>query len=99
MLSLLCNFSPLQVITHKSIKESYRTFPCAEILFQHDDARNRDFRCNIELTADDTTIQICAITSIKEVNVTEKQIIAAGQQLFKNTSHKLYLDLGLFFFI
>ncbi|XP_067041653.1 uncharacterized protein [Acropora muricata] len=55
-----------QVITHKSIRESYRTFPCAEILFQHDDARNRDFRCNIELTADDTTIQIYAITSIKE---------------------------------
>lgn len=55
-----------QVITHKSIKESYRTFPCAEILFQHDDARNRDFRCNIELTADDATIQIYAITSIKE---------------------------------
>lgn len=86
MLSLFCSISLFQVIPHKSIKESYRTFPCAEILFEHDNGQNRDFRCNIELTADDATIQICAITSIKEVNITEKWICATGQ-LFKNTSH------------
>ena len=65
-------FSPLQVIPHKSIKESYVTFPCAEILFEHDNGQNREFRCMIEVTSDDTTMQICAITSIKEVNITEK---------------------------
>ena len=97
MLSLFCYFSPSQVIPHKSIKESYRTFPCAEILFEHDNGRNRDFRCNIELTADDTTIQICAVASIKEVNITEKWICATGQ-LFKNTSQQ-DVDLGLLFLI
>ncbi|XP_067041652.1 uncharacterized protein [Acropora muricata] len=55
-----------QVIPHKSIKESYRTFPCAEILFEHDNGRNRDFRCIIEVTADDTTIQILAVGKMKE---------------------------------
>lgn len=55
-----------QVISHKSLKESYRSMPCAEILFEHDNGRNRDFRCTLELTADDTTIQIRAVASIKE---------------------------------
>ncbi|XP_015776945.1 PREDICTED: uncharacterized protein LOC107354960 isoform X3 [Acropora digitifera] len=69
-----------EVIPHKSIKESYRTFPCAEILFEHDDARNRDFRCNIELTADDTTIQICAVASIKEDPFLKYKESRTGQQ-------------------
>ncbi|XP_074621458.1 netrin receptor UNC5B-a-like isoform X3 [Acropora palmata] len=77
-----------QVITHKSIKESYRTFPCAEILFQHDDARNRDFRCNIELTADDTTIQIYAVTSIKEDPFLRYMESHTGQQ------HKMVTGRG-----
>ena len=72
MLSLSCYFSPLQVIPHKSIKESYWTFPCAEILFEYDNGQNRVFRCIIEVTAGDTTIQICAVTAIEEVNITEK---------------------------
>ena len=59
----------LKVISHKSLKESYRSMPCAEILFEHDNGRNRDFRCTLELTADDTTIQIRAVASIKEVRV------------------------------
>ncbi|XP_068718145.1 uncharacterized protein [Montipora capricornis] len=55
-----------RVISHKSLKESYRSMPCAEILFEHDNGRNRDFRCTLELTAADTTIQVRAVASIKE---------------------------------
>ena len=60
-----------QVITHKSLKESYKTIPRSEILFKHDNGRNRDFHCTLELTADNTTTtKLSAVASIKDVSFT-----------------------------
>jgi len=59
-----------QVITHKSLKESYQTIPRAEVLFKHDNGQNRDFICIFELSADNKSTTICAVASIKEVCVT-----------------------------
>ena len=59
-----------QVITHKTLKESYKTIPRSEILFGHDDGRNRDFHCTLELTADNTTTKLSAVASIKDVSFT-----------------------------
>lgn len=53
------------------MKESYQTIPRSEILFKHDDDRNRDFFCTFELTADNATTKISAVASIKEVSFTE----------------------------
>ena len=58
-----------QSITQKSLKESYQTIPKAEILFKHDNGRNRDFLCVFELTNEESTTNICAVASIKEVGV------------------------------
>ncbi|KAJ7327381.1 hypothetical protein OS493_027071 [Desmophyllum pertusum] len=55
-----------EFITHKSLKESYQNIPRAEILFKHDNGRNRDFLCIFELSAENTTTTICAVASIKE---------------------------------
>ena len=57
----------LQVISHKSVKESYQIIPTAEVLFKHDNGRNRDFLCIFEVSAENTTTTICAVASIKEV--------------------------------
>ena len=58
-----------QSITQKSLKESYQTIPKAEILFKHDNGRNRDFLCVFELTNEESTTTICAVASINEVGV------------------------------
>ncbi|XP_022799466.1 uncharacterized protein LOC111337439 [Stylophora pistillata] len=56
-----------ECITQKRLKESYQMIPRAEILFKHDNGRNRDFLCIFELTAgESTTTTICAVASIKE---------------------------------
>ena len=68
---LVMLFVSVQVISHKSLKESYQTIPRSEILFEHDNGRNRDFLCTFELTADNTTTKITAVASIKEVRFTE----------------------------
>ena len=62
-------FLLLQVISHKSLRQSYQTFPCAEIIFAHDNDQNGQFRCTFELTAGDATSQICVRTSIDEVKI------------------------------
>lgn len=54
------------VISHKSLRQSFQTFPCAEIIFAHDNGQNGQFRCTFELTAGDATSQICVRTSIDE---------------------------------
>ncbi|XP_074621452.1 uncharacterized protein LOC141879978 isoform X2 [Acropora palmata] len=54
------------VISHKSLRQSFQTFPCAEIIFAHDNGQNGQFRCTFELTAGDATSQICVRTSIEE---------------------------------
>lgn len=59
-----------QVVTHKSLKESYQTIPKAEVIFKHDNGQNRDFICIFELSAENTSTTICAVASIKEVCVT-----------------------------
>ena len=59
-----------QVITHKSLKESYQSIPLAKVLFKHDNGQNRDFICIFELSAENTSTTICAVASIKEVCVT-----------------------------
>ncbi|PFX19993.1 uncharacterized protein LOC111337445 isoform X2 [Stylophora pistillata] len=55
-----------EFITQASLKESYQTIPRAAIHFKHDNGRNRDFLCILELTAEDTTTTICAVASIRE---------------------------------
>lgn len=55
-----------EFITQASLKESYQTIPRATIQFKHDNGRNRDFLCILELTAEDTTTTICAVASIRE---------------------------------
>ena len=67
---MLFAFSILQVIPHKSVKESYQTIPKAEVLFKHDNGRNRDFLCIFEVSAESTSTNICAVASIKEVCAT-----------------------------
>ena len=62
-------FLLLQVISHKSLRQSFQTFPCAEIIFAHDNGQNGQFRCTFELTAGDATSQICVRTSIDEVKI------------------------------
>ena len=64
----------VQVISHKRLKESYQTIPRTEILFEHDNGRNRDFLCTFELTADNTTTKITAVASIKEVRFIENSV-------------------------
>ena len=64
---LLLFFLPLQVISYKSLRQSYQTCPCAEITFVHDDGQRRQFCCTFELTAGDTTSRICVRTSVMEV--------------------------------
>ena len=59
-----------QVVTHKTLKESYQTIPKAEVLFKHDNGQNRDFICIFELSAENASTKICAVASIKEVCVT-----------------------------
>ena len=60
-------FLPLQAISHMSLKQSYKTFPCVKMIFLHDDGGNGEFRCTFELTSDDVAFQICVITSLREV--------------------------------
>ena len=59
-----------QVITHKSLKDSYTTIPKSKILFEHDNGRNRDFHCTLELTADNAATKLSAVASIKDVSFT-----------------------------
>ncbi|XP_015758035.1 PREDICTED: uncharacterized protein LOC107337409 isoform X2 [Acropora digitifera] len=56
----------LQAISHMSLKQSYKTFPCVKMIFLHDDGGNGEFRCTFELTSDDVAFQICVITSLTE---------------------------------
>ena len=39
-------------------------------MFEHDDGRNRDFHCTLELTAENTTTKLSAVASIKDVSFT-----------------------------
>ena len=64
---LLIFYHPLQVIPHMSLKHSYTTFPCAKMIFAHDNGQNGEFRCTFELTAGDASSQICVVTSLMEV--------------------------------
>ena len=73
----------VQVISHKSLKESYQTMPRSEILFEHDNGRNRDFFCTFELTADNTTTKITAVASIKEVRLNENSAPCPDPKVFK----------------
>ena len=70
-----------QFITHKSLKESYQTIPRAEILFKHDNGRNRDFLCIFELSAENTTTTICAVASIKEVSVISLKVNNSSEKV------------------
>ena len=58
------------MITHKSLKDSYKTIPKSEILFEHDNGGNRDFHCILELTADNAATKLSAVASIKDVSFT-----------------------------
>ncbi|XP_078370063.1 uncharacterized protein LOC144653833 [Oculina patagonica] len=81
-----------EVITHKSVKESYQTIPRTEILFKHDNGRNRDFLCIFEVSAGNTTTTICAVTSIKEDPFRRFQECNPG---FSNDKHRLVTGRNL----
>lgn len=81
-----------ECITQKHLKESYQMIPRAEILFKHDNGRNRDFLCIFELTTGDSTTTICAVASIKEDPFRRPQ---ERQPSFSNDRHRLVTGRNL----
>ncbi|XP_066017170.1 uncharacterized protein [Pocillopora verrucosa] len=81
-----------EFITQTSLKDSYQAIPRTTVKFKHDNGRNRDFLCEFELTAEDTTTSICAVATIREDPSRKFQEHQPG---FGNGSHQFVTGRNL----